>query len=239
MRLTSTTHPWAAAIARGFVVTGALVAALALQAGDKDHQKPTEHPSGKGDPASCLKEAAYMNTATIKFAQLGSQKAQSSELKRFSDQLERDHKRAQDKLEKIAQKHDVTLPTSLEPKCQEELTKLQALSGEEFDKEFAKGVVQGHAMAIAKLKEGSQAADSDLAEYSKEMLSQVTRHQEKAREVAKSVGLDQTTIAALETQPPEGVGTSGTDSQIDRGSSTSPDRDTDKTDTSGQKNREP
>ena len=107
----------------------------------------------------------------------------------------------------------------MEAKCQEELTKLQGLSGSEFDKEFAKGAVQGHAMAIAHMKKGSsEAKDSDMAQYSKEMLVQMKRHQEKAREIAKAVGLDQTTIAALETQPPEGVGSTGGNSQSERGS---------------------
>ena len=163
-----------------------------------------------------------MNAATIKFGQLASIKAQNSELKQFGEQLEKDHTKAQEKLETIAKKHNVVLPTTLEPECQEEMTKLQALSGSEFDKEFAKGAVQGHAMGIAKLQEAStQAKDPDVAQYAKDQLTHMKRHQVKAREVAKAVGLDQATIATLETQPPQGVGTPGRTSQTDRETSSS------------------
>jgi len=103
--------------------------------------------------------------------------------------------------------------------CQEELSKLQPLSGSEFDREFARGAIQGHAMAIAKLqKDLPEITDSDLADYTRDMLSELKRHQNKTREIAKAVGLDQATIAALETQPPEGVGTPGA-SQTEHGTS--------------------
>jgi putative membrane protein len=209
-----------AALCRGFIVTGALVAALTLHAQQAADRKGHEHAASSGDTASCIKECAEMNMASIKFGQLASQKASNPELKQFGQQLQRDHQKAQDKLAKIAKHHDVTLPTSLDAKCQEEMSRLQALTGDEFDKEFAKGAVQGHAMAVAKAQKGSvEAKDSDLAQYSKEMLPELKRHQEKAREIAKAVGLDQTTIAALETQPPDSVGTAG--SQIERGASSS------------------
>jgi putative membrane protein len=220
MALTKTALTFGAALGRGIVITGILVAALALQAQESQSQKSQERAAGTTDTATCLKEAAQMNAATIKFGQLGSQKAQNARLKQFSEEIERDHTKAQDKLETIAKQHNVVLPTSLDPHCQEELTKLQALSGAEFDKEFAKGAVQGHAQAIAKLRQAStEAKDSDLANYAKDMLSQMKRHQQTAREVAQAVGLDQAAIAALETQPPAAVGTSGTSSQTERGAS--------------------
>jgi putative membrane protein len=223
MTLHKTVRALGAACGRSVVITGAILTALALQAQESTRPKASEHAAGATDTATCIKEAAQMNAATIKFGQLGSQKAQNAELKQFSEQMEQDHQKAQDRLEAIAKRHNVTLPTALDAKCQEELTKLQSLSGAEFDKEFAKGAVQGHAQAIAKLRQAStQAKDPDLAQYASTMLSQMKRHQEKVREVAKAVGLDQRTIAALETQPPEGVGTSGTGSQSERGTSTSP-----------------
>jgi putative membrane protein len=212
------THMLGAALCRGLILTSALAAALTVQAQQSEQPKTYPRAAGGTDTASCLKEAAQMNAAVIKVGQLGSQKAQNPDLKRFSEQIEADHKRAQDKLETIAKNHNVELPTTLSAKCQEELSKLQALSGAEFDKEFAKGAVQGYAMGIAKLQEASvQAKEPDVAQYAKDRLARLKRHQERAREIAKTVGLGQATIAALETQLPEGVGTSGANSQTERG----------------------
>jgi hypothetical protein len=97
------------------------------------------------------------------------------------------------------------------------LTKLQGKSGSEFDKEFAKGAVQGHAMAVAKLQGAStDVQDGELRAYVNDMLAKVKEHQKEAREVAQAVGLDQATIASLERVPPEGVGTAGPGTQIER-----------------------
>lgn len=200
-----------AVLSRGILTVGALVAALALQAQDSHLSTSKEHTSSSAnDPASCIKEVAQMNMATIKFAELASQKAQNSELKEYAEKLEKDHEKAQEKLETIAKDHDVTLPTSVDAKCQEELTKLKAYTGAQFDREFAKGAVQGHAMAVKKLQEASTSVkDSDLSQYLKNMLSTVKEHQEKGREIAKAVGIDQSTIASLERPTPEGVGSPG------------------------------
>jgi putative membrane protein len=219
MNLPKIAHKLNTASARGLFITGTLLAAaLTLQAQQSELQKSDARAIGPKDDASCIKQVAQMNAATIKFGQLAAEKAQNAELKQFGEQIEKDHKTAQRKLETLAKKHDVTLATTLDAKCQEEVTKLQGLSGTEFDKEFARGAVQGHAMAIAHLQKAAvEAKDSDLADYTKEMLSKMKHHQEKAREVAKAVGLDQPTIAALETQPPEGVGTSGIATETERG----------------------
>lgn len=223
---------------RSLLTATALAAALSLQAQqselrqskDRDHDHAS-HPKGKTDTTSFLKDAAQINMTTIKFAELGSQKAQSSELKQFSQKLEQDHQQAQQKLKTLAQKHNVMLPTSVDAKCEEELAKLRAKSGAEFDKEFAKGAVQGHAMAIAKFKDASsQLTDSDVSQYAKNMLTKLKEHQEESREVAKAVGIDQATIARLETETPEGVGTSGSSTESSSGTSTQQ-RDTDRKDT--------
>lgn len=167
-----------------------------------------------------------MNMATIAFGQLGSQKAENAELKRFSQTLQSDHKKAQAKLETVAQKHNITLPTALDAKCQEEMAKLQNLSGAEFDKEFARGAVEGHAMAVAHLSQASmEAKDPDVAQYAKDTLARVKVHQVEAREVAKAVGLDAATIASLESKAKEGVGSSGATTESSGATSSTKDSD--------------
>lgn len=213
----------AAVLGRGMIAVGAVVAALVLQAGEDTSKSSKEHEHltalKGGDTAAFLKEAAKMNNSIVKFAQLASEKAQNAELKQYADTLEKSHKKSQEKLEKIAQKHNVTLPTGVDEKCQEELTRLQGYSGAQFDKEFAKGAIQGHAMAIHHLRETStQAKDSDVREYARDMVTGLKDHQDKGRQVARAVGIDQATIASLERQPPEGVGTTG-ESVTERGTS--------------------
>lgn len=180
--------------------------ALAVQADDTDKQSKG-YSKGPVDKETCIQEAAKMNLATEKFAQLASQKAQNQELKQFAQKLQQDHQKAHQELEKIAQTHNVTLPTSVDQKCQEEINKLQALSGQEFDREFAKGAVEGHAIAVAHMQHASTTVkEPDLRQYTQAQLSKVREHQREARKVAQAVGIDQTTITSLERKAQESVG---------------------------------
>lgn len=196
------------ALATGVMITGLTVAADDLKSENKhDKTASKEHAQGPMDAATCIKEAAKMNMATIRFGQLATQKAENSELKRFAQTLERDHRQAQADLETIAKKHNVTLPTSLEAKCEEEISRLEAKSGHEFDREFAKGAVEGHAMAMSHLQHAStQAKDPDLRQHIDKMLAKVKEHQREGRQVAMAVGVDQATISSLERKAQEGVG---------------------------------
>lgn len=193
------------------IVACALAAApLGAQADDSDSSKSKSASASEHfgtNKESIIKNSAKMNLATQKFADLAQEKAQSQELKQFAQTLKQDHQKAQQDLERLAQKHSVTLPTTVDDKCQQEISRLEALSGEEFDREFAKGAIEGHAMAVAHLQKASSAAeDTDLRQYTQQMLSKIKQHQSKGREIAKAVGVDQTTISSLETKAQNAVG---------------------------------
>jgi putative membrane protein len=201
-------------ICRGLIAVSVLVATLALRAEDNDAGKSKSESSVSNrdssrakDPETCIKQAAEMNAATIKFAELASQKAENPELKRYAQSLQRDHQKAQTELETIAKNHNVTLATTVDAKCQEELTRLEGLNGAEFDKEFAKGAVEGHAKAIAHLQQASsQAKDPEIAQYTRNMLTRLKEHQQEGRDIAKAVGVDDATITSLESKAQEGLG---------------------------------
>jgi hypothetical protein len=106
------------------------------------------------------------------------------------------------------------------------------VSDQQFDKEFAKGAVEGHAMAVAHLQQASSSAqDTDIRQYTQQMLSKVKEHQRKGREIAKSVGIDQTTITSLETKAQQeavgGPASSETSSQTPKSSTDSSNQPTD------------
>lgn len=200
-------------ITRGLGILAVSAAALTIQAddsasakSDKSYKSASAHGSAT-DKTSIIKNAAKMNLATTKFAELASQKAQNQELKQFAQTLQQDHQKAQQDLEKIAQKHSITLPASVDEKCQQEISKLQALNGQEFDREFAKGSIEGHAMAVAHLQQASSSTtETDLRQYTQQLLSKVKEHQRKGREIARSVGIDQTTITSLESKAQDSIG---------------------------------
>jgi putative membrane protein len=203
-------------IPRSLLIAALTITPLAIHADDSQKSQTTLASSSASakhselaatDKESIVKNSAKMNLATQKYAELAQQKAQSPELKQFAQTLQQDHQKAQQDLERIAQKHNITLPTSVDEKCQQEVSRLEALSGQEFDREFTKGAVEGHAMAVAHLQKASSAAeDTDVRQYTQQMLSKVKQHQSKGRELAKSIGLNQTEITSLENKAHDAVG---------------------------------
>jgi len=169
---------------------------------------------------SFIQEAAQMNQAEIRLAELASQKAQNAEVREYAAKVEKDHKKAQDKLEGVAKTENVSLSTDIGAMHQMEITRLQQLDGNQFERQFAEHELKHHAKAISKLQRAaSELQDTQVKAYASEMLTELRAHQHKAREVAKAVGLDEATIASIERATPEGVGTSGASSQIERRSS--------------------
>ena len=203
-------------LTRSLAIAAVAIGAIAVQA--EDTEKAQSSQAAQGGPASSqsggavdkqsvINNAGKMNLAVQKVADLAQQKAQSPELKQFAQTLKQDHQKWQQDLERIAQKHSVTLPTSVDAKCQEEISKLQALSGAEFDKEFAKGSLEGHAMAVAQLQQASTAVqDQDVKQYAQKLLAKLKEHQRTSRQIAQSVGIDQTTITSIESKAQSSIG---------------------------------
>ena len=83
-----------------------------------------------------VKQIAEANLAEISAGKLAQDKAQSDEVKSFAKKMVDDHTKALDDLKQLAQSKGVTLPTepSREQMAQEK--KLQALSGEKFDRQY-------------------------------------------------------------------------------------------------------
>jgi putative membrane protein len=180
-----------------------------------------------GAAAAALKEMAKLNVTTIKFAEVAVERAHNPELKRFGELLQSHHKKAQTRLQALAEKRNVTLPTALDPKYGQQMNKLRQLSGSAFDREYTKGAVEGYATALAQLKDQDPAnVDPEVAQYTKEIQAQMRDDLRNARELAKAVGLDPETILALEAALNPGVGTAGAASEtsIGRGAAENPDQ---------------
>lgn len=192
---------------RGLAIAAVAASSLALFAQESDTQKSDKaSPSARAgagamDKESIIKHSAQMNMAVMKVAELAQQKAENQELKQFAQTLKQDHQQAQQKLEQIAQTSNVTLPTQVDEKCKQKLSELQALSGEEFDKEFAKCAVEGHAMGVTHTQQASTSVqDPQLRQYLQQSLAKMKEHQEKGRQIAQAVGVDRTTIASIESK---------------------------------------
>src|SRR6185437_13955101 len=131
-----------ACIAGSFMIAGLLAATAAdtTITGTTDNSSKL---SSKG--ASFIKEASAGNQSEIALAQLAQTKAQNPEIKSVAEMLQKDHQQAQEKLQTVAQAHGVTLDTTPSWTARRTQSKLEKLSGAEFDQQYAKDMLEDHA----------------------------------------------------------------------------------------------
>jgi putative membrane protein len=189
-------------IAGSLMIAGLLAASAAdTTTGNTDNAKL----SSKG--ASFIKEVSAGNQSEIALAQLAQSKAQNPEIKNLAEMLQKDHQQAQEKLQTIAQAHGVTLDTTPSWTQRRAQSKLEKLSGAEFDQQYAKDMLEDHAADIKRFEKASQnVEDSDVKQYAQEILPKLQTHLQHTASAAKSAGVDQSTISSYTKDVPGAVG---------------------------------
>jgi putative membrane protein len=172
--------------------------------------------SSKG--SSFVKEASAGNQSEVALAQLAQQKAQNPEIKNLAQLIQQDHQQAQEKLQTIAQAHGITLDQSPSWTQKRAQSKLEKLSGAEFDQQYAKDMLEDHVTDIKKFQKASEnIQDGDVKQYAQECLPKLQAHLQHAESAAKSAGVDESTIASITKSLPAGVGGTGENQESTRG----------------------
>jgi putative membrane protein len=135
--------------------------------------------------ADFIKEAIQGNLAEVQVGQLAQQKGAIQGVKDFGATLVKDHQMANENATRVAEHMSVMPPDKPGLKQQAVYEKLSRLSGEKFDREFAKAMVKDHQEDIAKYQAESQRTDAASA-YAKETLPKLHEHLKMAEELAQS-----------------------------------------------------
>jgi putative membrane protein len=159
-------------LAIGFAAAMALSASAAqAQSADKDSQK-------------FIKAAIEGNYAEIDIGKLAQEKGKSDAVKQFGAMLVKDHGAANDKAKQVASQLGVTPPTGSGVAAKAEYLKLKVLSGDTFDRSFAKGMVKDHQGDIKEFQKASQKSDPAGA-FAKETLPTLQKHLQEAQSLAQ------------------------------------------------------
>ena len=110
-----------------------------------------------------LRKAAEGGMAEVKLGQLAADKAGSDDVKSFGQKMVTDHTQLNGALQPFASNLGVTAPKKLNPKDQGEYDKLNALSGDDFDKEYLAFMVKDHHEDLREFrKEAENTTDAAL-----------------------------------------------------------------------------
>lgn len=133
---------------------------------------------------SFIKEAIRGNLAEVKVGQLAQEKGASQGVKDFGATLATDHQAANQSATQAAQQMNVTPPDKPGMKQQAVYTKLSALSGEQFDRQFIKDMVEDHKEDIAKYQQESRQT-GPAADYAKQILPKLRDHLKMAEDLQR------------------------------------------------------
>jgi putative membrane protein len=156
-------------------------AAFAQDAGSK--QTPSK--SSGGSDAQFAKKAAQGNMAEVALGKLATQNAQSDDVKKFGQRMVDDHTKAEQDLEGVASKNNLTLPTDVSPMQKAEQQRLEKLKGAAFDRAYMQMMVKDHVKDVAEFKKefNNTAANGDLRDYAKRTYPVLDDHLTNAKAV--------------------------------------------------------
>ena len=150
-----------------------------------------------------IREVEASNTAEIRLAQLAGRKASDSQVKQFAQKMITDHNGLQREWDNIASTSGFRIGGTIDQRRQEQLTRLERLSGNEFDRAFMAAMVENHQENMRSLQtKGRSAQSPQVRQQASRSLGAIEEHLNLAQQISRQVGADTTTTIAGE--PPQG-----------------------------------
>jgi len=196
---------------------------LSAKADDSSSATGTQNTTSDRKAADFIKQAARDNTMEINLAEAGAGKAQNADLKNFCQTMQQDHSAANQQLQPLAQKYNVTLDQKLGVLEKHEVNRFEKEdTGAKLDQKLATEFLRDHQKAIAKYEKASTDVQaSDVKQYIDSTLPKLREHFQHAQTVAQQVGVPQSTISKIVNKTPEAVGGANIPQEQETGASSS------------------
>lgn len=135
-------------------------------------------------------DAASAGRAEVALSRLAIERSQDGALKQFAERMINDHGKANDELQKIAEKKDLTLPAEFAPKQKAAVDTIGQQSGSTFDRLYAAQMLKDHQEAVALFEKAStqDSLDPDLRRFAAERLPTLKDHLEHAKQLSTQIG---------------------------------------------------
>jgi putative membrane protein len=138
-----------------------------------------------------LQKIHAANQAELQMAQLGTQQAQSPEVKQYAETLQKDHQDMDQQLTQAAQSAGVQLQGKAFDKkqkdAQKDMEKLQKKTGEDFDKEYMSHMVKDHEKDLKEVRSAAKDAEKANQTQLASVLDQAARGIEAHRDQAEQI----------------------------------------------------
>ena len=128
-----------------------------------------------------LMEAAMGGMLEVELGRLATQQGASEAVKQVGQRMVDDPGKANQELMSLAQSKGMTLPTELDEKHKKDMTKLSALKGADFDREYGKMMLSDHRKDVSEFeKQSTRGGDADLKAFATKTLPTLNEHLQMA-----------------------------------------------------------
>jgi len=139
-----------------------------------------------------VKEALSGGMAEVQLGKLAAEKGASEDVKQFGQQMVEDHSKLGDQMKEVANQIGVKPPDSVSSKDRALMAKLQALSGEEFDKAYIRAMVKDHQKDLQEFKIEANNGASPVKDAATQAQGIIAHHLEMIRQIAEVHGVADT-----------------------------------------------
>ena len=124
-----------------------------------------------------VEKAAVGGMAEVQMGKMAQQKGSSDQVKQFGSRMVEDHSKANDELKQIASGKGLQLPSAPDAHDQQEMARMQKLSGAEFDRAYMDHMVKDHKKDIAEFKkQASSGKDPEIKAFAAKTLPTLQEH---------------------------------------------------------------
>ena len=136
-----------------------------------------------------VRDTAMGGMMEVQLSRWAVQKGTSEEVKQFARRMVEDHSKANTELMQLASSKGMTLPTEMDQKHQNNVSKVTRLSGAEFDRAYSKMMLKDHEDAVSDFeKQSTNGDDADLKAFASKTLPALQEHLQMARALPGNAG---------------------------------------------------
>jgi len=140
-----------------------------------------------------VREAASGNLMEIQLGQLAQNKASNPAVKQFAQRMVADHNNLQNQLTSVASSGGQSFTPTMDSRHQNQINRLQGLSGAEFDRNYMSLMIRAHQRDVNNFQTQSQSANSaQVRTLAINSLPVLQQHLSLAQQVGSQVGADST-----------------------------------------------
>jgi len=163
-----------------------LVAAVALLAVVIGVRAEDKTPADAIDDATFVKMAASDGMHEVELGKIAQAQAKNDDVKKFAEQMVKDHTKANEELKTAAKSANVALPEKIDEKHQKHIDMFKNYKGTNFDQDYMKHMVTDHTEAVALFTQASkEAKNKEIKDFATKTLPVIQGHLEMAKKLNK------------------------------------------------------